>query len=158
MAEVDVTIEKQLLRRTHSNGIPETILEEEERIRRESLKPVNGDLLRRDPHDEGRDATKEGASDSKSLDEADDSLLRELQMRQNGDEGLGESLDRNSELSDRDSMSRNGSSNVVEMQPAGDSVVGTSLHPQTTSDGDEPPESPGLTFLDPESARRVTFM
>ncbi|XP_076446339.1 short transient receptor potential channel 4-like [Babylonia areolata] len=171
ITEVDVTIEKHGVRRTPSNTIPETIPEEEaERIRRESLKPLNGNVARLDSID-GEDEERgggggEGEGDTESSGSA----------KQRRDEGLGESFDRNSELSDRDSVTRaagvgsgSGSGSAVELQPLGDSCSGkpSPAHlPSLTSsplppgpDGEgSSPDDPRWSFLDASVAKKVTFM
>ncbi|KAL8569260.1 hypothetical protein ACOMHN_029881 [Nucella lapillus] len=160
ISEVDVTIEKHNVRRTQSNTIPETIPEEEaERIRRESLKPVNGDVARLDSID-GEDEEK-GVKVRIGGEEGDTESSGSKQKR---DEGLGESFDRNSELSDRDSVSRAGSSNVVEMQPLGyckpsPAHLPVSPLPDPAPDGQgSSPEDPRWSFLDSSVAKKVTFM
>ncbi|KAK7469918.1 hypothetical protein BaRGS_00036081 [Batillaria attramentaria] len=177
ITEVDVTLEKHGVRRSQSNSIPETIMEEEaERIRRESIKPINGDVARMDSIGDGEEGEgggvgEEGSGEGESgrwnrnpegegeregggrggrgggADEDGDSSG----SKQKRDEGLGESFDRNSEQSDRDSVSRN-SGNVLEMQPIGDGKTASGDFPVSSS-----PEDPRLSFLDP-AAKKVTFM
>ncbi|XP_070198596.1 short transient receptor potential channel 4-like [Littorina saxatilis] len=170
ITEVDVTIEKPSARRTPSNNFCETIPEEEaERIRRESLKPVNGDVARVDSIDGEADGEGEGGEEGrgkrgKGKEEEGDT--ESSGSKQKKDEGLGESFDINSELSDRDSVTRN-SSNAVEMQALGDSVKPTaseSEFPPSPCDAAQDdgqgssPEDPRLSFLDTNAAKRVTFM
>ena len=164
ITEVDVTIEKPSARRTPSNTVPETIPEEEaERIRRESLKPVNGDVARQDSFDGDLDGEGQERGGKGEREEGDTESSGSKQKR---DEGLGESFDRNSELSDRDSVSRN-SSNVVEMQPLGDSSgskqpPSADFPPSPFDSANEgqgaSPEDPRLSFLDSSAAKKVTFM
>ncbi|KAL8587650.1 hypothetical protein ACOMHN_045339 [Nucella lapillus] len=169
--EVDVTVEKALIRRAPSSSIPETIPEEEaERIRRESLKPVNGELNRKGSvgrEEEGRgeeDGEVERGEETVEVgeqavgDEEDDS-------KQRHDEGLGESLDRNSEHSDLDSLTR-GNGIAGEMPPAMEDIKPSSSSSQlppspldsSVEGQDSSPEDPRLSFLDASVAKRVTFM
>ncbi|XP_076467628.1 short transient receptor potential channel 4-like [Babylonia areolata] len=183
--EADVTVEKLAgcVRRAPSSLIPETIPEEEaERIRRESLKPVNGGLVARtdeEEEEEGEEGGKRG-----ELGGGVGGVPRRggEDSKRKHDEGLGESLDRNSEHSDLDSLSRGGT--VVEEEEEGEGEeemqAGTgkqvpSCCPSSASsssssqlpvspldscpDGkDSSPEDPRLSFLDPSVAKRVTFM
>ena len=172
IAEVDVTMEKASARRAAVNGIPETIPEEEaERIRRESLKPVNGDVARVDSIDgeEGEEGGGDGEGGSGGGKErGEEGDTESSGSKQKRDEGLGESFDRNSELSDRDSVSKG---NVVEMQPVGDKDS-SKQPPSSSSPADFPaspldaakegqgasPEDPRLSFLDSSASKKVTFM
>ena len=168
ITEVDVTIEKPTARRAPSNTIPETIPEEEaERIRRESLKPVNGDVARQDSIDGDLDGEESVGKEGRGKEE-EEGGTESPGSKQKRDEGLGESFDRNSELSDRDSVSRN-SSNVVEMQPLGDSGSGGGKQPpsadlpptsydSSTGGQGASPEDPRLSFLDSSASKKVTFM
>jgi hypothetical protein len=77
--------------------------------------------------------------------EGDGEDTESSESKQRKDEGLGESFDRNSELSD--------AAVVVEM-PVGE-------RPDTPASSDTPstsPDDPRLSFLDPKSRRAATFM
>ena len=169
--------------------------EEAERIRRESLKPpVNGDVLTRvDSIDDDEEAGGGGGGGGGEGGRrggvvrrrrgggntaggggggwGDEGDTESSESKQKKDEGLGESFDRNSELSDRDSFTRSGNStgggSAVEMQPLGDSQPSSyspvPLPPSplntTGRDGEgASPEDPRLSFLDSSAAKRVTFM